>query len=121
MDRSGKHRTVVPVMVPKDTSWQDQIVDMCVDSLQTGVIPRPKVDQEEIYIRFINFLFKFPMESLASKRAPNFSKVSFFVPTIASIFIVFVNLGRCNFQTRIENEEKKKLNLITDPFLTAVT
>ena len=42
VDRSGQ-RVVVPVMVPKDTSWQDQIVELCVDSLESGNIPDPKV------------------------------------------------------------------------------
>ena len=42
VDRSG-HRVVVPVMVPKDTCWQDKIVELCVDSLESGNIPDPKV------------------------------------------------------------------------------
>ena len=43
VDRSGKNRTVVPLLVPKDTTWQDRILDMCVDSLKNGTIPAPKV------------------------------------------------------------------------------
>ena len=43
VDRSGKNRTVVPILVPKDTTWQDRILDMCVDSLKNGTIPAPKV------------------------------------------------------------------------------
>ena len=42
MDRSGR-RVVVPVMVPKDTSWQEKIVEICVDSIVSGNIPDPKV------------------------------------------------------------------------------
>ena len=44
VDRSGKNRVVVPVLVPKDTSWQDRILDFCVLSLESGDIPSPQVD-----------------------------------------------------------------------------
>ena len=43
VDRTGNSRTVVPVLVDKDTSWQDKIVDMCVASLESGSIPNPQV------------------------------------------------------------------------------
>ena len=42
VDRSG-NRVVVPVMVPKDTSWQEKIVELCIDSLESGNIPDPEV------------------------------------------------------------------------------
>ena len=32
------------VLVPKDTTWQDRIVNLCVESLESGNIPSPKVD-----------------------------------------------------------------------------
>ena len=43
VDRTGQNRTVVPVLVEKDNSWQDQILDLCIDSIVSGTIPRPKV------------------------------------------------------------------------------
>ena len=43
VDRSGNARTVVRVLVPKDTTWQDKIVDMCVSGLEEGTIPKPEV------------------------------------------------------------------------------
>ena len=46
MDRTGQNRTVVPVLVDKDTSWQDEILDLCFDSIVTGTIPRPKVTKQ---------------------------------------------------------------------------
>ena len=44
VDRSGKNRVVVPVLVAKDTSWQDRIMEFCVQSLESGDIPSPQVD-----------------------------------------------------------------------------
>ena len=43
VDRSDNNRTDVPVLVAKDTSWQDKIVDLCVGSLESGSIPSPQV------------------------------------------------------------------------------
>ena len=59
VDRTGTSRTVVPVLVKKDTNWQDKIVDMCVASLETGSVPAPM----------------YPVEVVPSKRAAEFSKV----------------------------------------------
>ena len=58
VDRSGKNRTVVPALVPKDTSWQDKIFDMCIESLQGGIIPSPKVLNVNKYLTLISdFIF----------------------------------------------------------------
>ena len=43
VDRSSKNRNVVPVLVPKDTSWQDKIFTLCVKSMENDTIPNPKV------------------------------------------------------------------------------
>ena len=43
VDRSSKNRNVVPVLVPKDTSWQDNIFTLCVKSMENDNIPSPKV------------------------------------------------------------------------------
>ena len=45
VDRSGCHRTVVPVLVEKDTSWQDRIFDFCVNCVVSGEVPKPEVNQ----------------------------------------------------------------------------
>ena len=42
----GKTRTVVPVLVPKDSSWQDKVLDYCVDSFERGSIPNPEVKSQ---------------------------------------------------------------------------
>ena len=42
----GKKRTVVPVLVDKDTSWQDEIFDLCHASLVSGNVPKPKVNKQ---------------------------------------------------------------------------
>ena len=62
MDRTGHSRTVVPVLVDKDTSWQDKIVDICVASLESGNIPSPQ----------------YPIEVVPSKRPAEYSKVFIF-------------------------------------------
>ena len=49
----------MPVLVPKDTTWQDRIVNLCVESLESGNIPSPKVDtsvQQENVIYMLLFL-----------------------------------------------------------------
>ena len=58
VDRSG-NRVVVPVMVPKDTSWQEGIVQLCIDSLESGNIPDPEVEISvtDIYDLISNILF----------------------------------------------------------------
>ena len=58
MDRSG-NRVVVPVMVRKDTSWQEGIVQLCIDSLESGNIPDPEVEISvtDIYDLISNILF----------------------------------------------------------------
>ena len=38
-----KERVVVPVLVEKNTNWQDIIMDACISSLETGDIPNPEV------------------------------------------------------------------------------
>jgi len=58
VNRYGDSRTVVPVLVPKDTSWQDKIFDYCVDSLERNRIPHNE----------------FPIEALSNKRPADFSK-----------------------------------------------
>ena len=44
VDRSGKNRVVVSVLVAKDTSWQDSIMEFCMQSLESGDIPSPQVN-----------------------------------------------------------------------------
>ena len=53
VDRSGKNRVVVPVLVAKDTSWQDRIVEFCEESLESGDIPSPQVDSITIQLVYI--------------------------------------------------------------------
>ena len=53
MDRSGKNRVVVPVLVAKDTSWQDKILEFCVQSLESGDIPSPQVDSVTMQLIYI--------------------------------------------------------------------
>ena len=42
VDRFG-NRTVLPVMEPKNTSWQDKISMSVISSMMTGDIPEPQV------------------------------------------------------------------------------
>ena len=42
-DRVG-NVTVVPVREQKSSAWQDEIFQTCVDSLISGTIPNPKVN-----------------------------------------------------------------------------
>ena len=49
-DRMG-NVTVVPVREEKTNIWQEEIYEMCVDSLVSGNIPKPEVI--EIFIRNI--------------------------------------------------------------------
>ena len=46
VDRTGLHRTVVPVKIKKDTSWQIRIFEECVECLSTGQIPNPEVSAQ---------------------------------------------------------------------------
>ena len=43
VDRTGSRCSVVPVKVAKDSSWQDAIFNLCIDSLETGQMPNPQV------------------------------------------------------------------------------
>ena len=57
----GNNRTVVPVLVPKDTIWQDKIVDMCVEGLVCGSIPIPQVGAG-MKIKIIKLVFSFQLK-----------------------------------------------------------
>ena len=57
VDRTGLNRTVVAVKVKKDTSWQINIFDQCVECLSTGQIPNPQVSGFSHFGSFILNLF----------------------------------------------------------------
>ena len=43
VDRTGSRSSVVPVKVAKDSSWQDAIYSLCLESLESGQMPNPEV------------------------------------------------------------------------------
>ena len=43
VDRTGTKATVVQQKVDKDRSYQDNILDLCVGCLDTGMVLTPKV------------------------------------------------------------------------------
>ena len=88
VDRTGNKATVVQQKVNKDRSYQENILDLCVQCLDTGEVLDPKVLDIVILTSFhINTLFQYPIdEEVLQTRKHYFNKVmrlvKFYYPTV---------------------------------------
>ena len=80
VDRTGTKTTIVPLKEEKDTTWQDSILQMCIDGLVDNNMPQPEVVVNKWYNKtniciFTTFQFPVQDESVL-KRKNTFSKVN---------------------------------------------
>ena len=76
VDRSGTKVTVVEQKQKKDYSFQDNILELCVQCLETGIVPEPKVPQWK-QCKYLILLDQYPIdEEVMKKRKHTYEKVS---------------------------------------------
>ena len=86
VDRTGTKVTVVQQKVKKDYSFHTNILELCVECLEKGVVPNPEVPTDALKFKIILYKLQFPIdEDLNRKRRHSFVKVTYYNNLLISL------------------------------------